>query len=88
MLRCVFRSGRQGDRMPSTDVNSRALAWRKSSHSVNAGACIQVAALADGVATRDSAGKPDDLISFPRTAWRSFIDVVKGDHLRPLSGRS
>jgi hypothetical protein len=74
--------------MPSTDVDSRALAWRKSSHSVNAGACIQVTALADGVAAMDSVGKPDDIISFPRTGWRSFIDAVKGGNLRPLSDKS
>lgn len=88
MLGYGFRSGRQGDRMPSTDFNLHALAWRKSSHSVNTGACIQVAALADGVAARDSAGNSEHIASFPGEAWQLFVEAVKGGNLRPLSGRS
>lgn len=88
MLGCGFRSGRQGDRMPSTDFNLRALAWRKSSHSVNTGACIQVALLTDAVAARDSAGNSEYIVSFPAAAWQLFVDAVKGGNFRPLSGRS
>jgi Domain of unknown function (DUF397) len=77
MLGCGFRSGRQGDRMPSMDVNPRALAWRKSSSSINAGACIQVAALAGGVAVRDSTVNAGYFIHFPDAAWRAFVATLR-----------
>ena len=63
--------------MPSTGSNPHALAWRKPSRSVNAGACIQAAPLVDGVAVKDSAGNPDSIIRFPGTAWRLFVAGVK-----------
>jgi len=63
--------------MPSTDVNSRALAWRKSSHSIQHGACIQAAALAGRVAVRDSALDSGCLIGFPDAAWRVFVATLK-----------
>jgi hypothetical protein len=63
--------------MPSTDIDSRALAWRKASHSVNVGACIQVAALAGRVAVRDSAVSSESFIYFPGAAWRVFVGTLR-----------
>jgi len=66
--------------MPSTDFNPHALAWRKSSRSVNTGACIQVAAVADGVAARDSVDNSESIIRFPGAAWQLFVVAVRGEN--------
>ena len=74
--------------MSSTDINPRAVAWRKSSYSVNHGSCIQATALVDGVAARDSAGDSAHIICFTGAAWQLFVDAVKDGNLTPLCGKN
>ncbi|MFJ9697023.1 DUF397 domain-containing protein [Kitasatospora sp. NPDC101183] len=58
-----------------------ALDWRKSSHSGdNGGACVEVASgLADTVPVRDSKDPQGPVLSFPASAWSSFIAAIRDD---------
>ena len=52
------------------------LLWRKSNGSGD-GNCVEVAALPDGVAVRDSKDPSGPMLQFDRTAWASFIDGIR-----------
>jgi Domain of unknown function (DUF397) len=47
--------------------------WRKSSFSANNGSCVEVAALHDQVATRDSKNSGGPILTFTRSAWAALI---------------
>jgi hypothetical protein len=49
--------------------------WHKSSHSggSTASGCIEVAFVASEVGVRDSKNASGPRLSFPETAWRSFV---------------
>ena len=49
------------------------LAWRKSSFSGTQGNCVEVAQLPVGVAVRDSKYSSGLTLTFPTTAWHTFI---------------
>jgi hypothetical protein len=53
--------------------------WRKSSYSVNNGACVEVMAEPCGIAMRDSADKSGSVIRYSSTAWRDFLVQLKSD---------
>jgi hypothetical protein len=56
---------------------SRAV-WRKSSHSANAGNCVEVATSPAGtVAVRDSKDRQGRVLVFERSQWRTFAARVK-----------
>jgi hypothetical protein len=58
-----------------------AIEWRKSSYSVNNGACVEVMAELDGIAMRDSANKSGSVIRYSSSAWRDFLVQLKGNGL-------
>ena len=49
--------------------------WRKSSHSGDEGACVEVAVVPGTVAVRDSKDPHGPLLLFPPTAWTAFAQA-------------
>ncbi|MEH0973231.1 DUF397 domain-containing protein [Micromonospora sp. CPCC 205546] len=52
--------------------------WRTSSRSVGNGNCVEVAAVGDRVAVRDSKDRPGPVLAFPAPAWHAFVDGIDG----------
>ncbi|MEU7710622.1 DUF397 domain-containing protein [Micromonospora chalcea] len=46
--------------------------WRKSSHSGDEGACVEMAPLSGAVAVRDSKDPAGPVLMFPPHAWAAF----------------
>lgn len=59
---------------PSHDV---APAWRKSTRSATQGECVEVAAVAEKVAVRDSKNPRGSMLNFATEEWRKFARRVK-----------
>ena len=59
----------------STSSSCIEVNWRKSSHSGGGGAtdCVEVAFVASEIGVRDSKNASGPRLSFPETAWRSFV---------------
>ena len=57
--------------------------WFKSSYSSGQGACVEVAALPDAVAARDSKNLEGPALTFSRDGWADFIRSVNGGEFRP-----
>ncbi|SBT37467.1 DUF397 domain-containing protein [Micromonospora narathiwatensis] len=49
-----------------------ATGWRKSSHSGDEGACVEMALLPEAVAVRDSKDPSGPVLVFPPAAWAAF----------------
>ncbi|MFI2650898.1 MULTISPECIES: DUF397 domain-containing protein [Micromonospora] len=49
-----------------------ATGWRKSSHSGDEGACVEMALLPEAVAVRDSKDPTGPVLLFPPAAWAAF----------------
>ncbi|MET7803259.1 DUF397 domain-containing protein [Micromonospora chersina] len=49
-----------------------ATGWRKSSHSGDEGACVEMALLPEAVAVRDSKDPAGPVLVFPPAAWAAF----------------
>ncbi|TDC78498.1 DUF397 domain-containing protein [Micromonospora sp. KC606] len=47
-------------------------AWRKSSHSGDEGACVELAAVPGVVAVRDSKDPSGPVLLFPAATWAAF----------------
>lgn len=55
------------------------LTWHKSSHSSGNGACVEVAALADGGrAVRDSKDPGGPMLRFTAAEWTAFVAGARG----------
>ncbi|MFE4781124.1 DUF397 domain-containing protein [Streptomyces sp. NPDC056716] len=67
--------------MNTPDLSSAA--WRTSSYSSGQGACVEVAPIGDGIATRDTKDRTGLLLVFPSKSWGSFIRGVNADGFRP-----
>jgi hypothetical protein len=63
--------------MPSNPINSNDLIWRKSRHSMNAGACAEVAQVPSGLLVRDSADREGRVIFCSTAAWRVFVAALR-----------
>ncbi|MFF5171298.1 DUF397 domain-containing protein [Micromonospora sp. NPDC000089] len=50
-----------------------AAAWRRSSHSGDEGACVELAALPGGVAVRDSKDPAGPVLLFRPGSWSAFV---------------
>lgn len=59
---------------PSHDV---APAWRKSDRSATQGECVEIAAIAEKVAVRDSKNPSGSMLTFATEEWRTFARHVK-----------
>ncbi|MBO4161587.1 MULTISPECIES: DUF397 domain-containing protein [Micromonospora] len=57
---------------PTIGVALSGAAWRKSSHSGDEGACVELASLPGRVAIRDSKDPGGPVLLFPPTAWAAF----------------
>ncbi|WP_295141770.1 MULTISPECIES: DUF397 domain-containing protein [unclassified Saccharopolyspora] len=47
--------------------------WKRSSRSMNQGACVEVAALPSAVLARDSKDPHGPILRFDRRRWTSFL---------------
>ncbi|MEV1022011.1 DUF397 domain-containing protein [Streptomyces sp. NPDC050264] len=56
--------------------------WFKSTHSSGQGACIEVAALPNTIASRDSKDLNSPVLLFSRDGWREFIGAVNRREFR------
>jgi Domain of unknown function (DUF397) len=62
-------------------IASREPFWRKSSHSGEAGDCVEVAVLDQLIATRDSKDPDGPWLCFTRREWTSFVTVARAGRL-------
>jgi hypothetical protein len=51
--------------------------WRKSSHGLANGECVEVAETNDGIALRDSNDKRETLLLCPAAGWREFVAAIR-----------
>jgi hypothetical protein len=64
------------------DRNIDRAAWRKSTYSGdNGGNCVEVAALADGIAVRDSKDRTGPVLTFSPKQWDAFTAGLKSGEL-------
>lgn len=57
--------------------------WRKSSASgTGTNTCVEVAALGDQIAVRDSTDQQGGMLSFESTEWVAFASALKRDEFR------
>lgn len=63
--------------MSETEKWAISLNWRKSSHSISNGACLEAAAVVQTLVVRDSVNPADGQLRFPAQAWREFIACIK-----------
>lgn len=55
------------------------VAWRKSSHSIANGDCVEAASRQGEIAVRDSEDPEGLILRYPADAWRSFVAKLKQD---------
>jgi hypothetical protein len=61
------------------DIEQNYVAWRKSTRSgPNGGNCVEVAAVGNGVAVRDSKNPDGGHLEFSRAAWSMFVSALGG----------
>lgn len=60
---------------PTTTAALATAEWRKSSHSGDEGACVEMAVIPRTVAIRDSKDPDGPVLLFSRAAWGAFADA-------------
>lgn len=63
--------------MSKTEQQEGMSTWRKSTYSINNGACTEVAAIPGAVLVRDSVSQSGIQLSFLSGAWQTFIAHLK-----------
>jgi Domain of unknown function (DUF397) len=67
--------------MSLMDVDGLGSGWRKASHSVNNGQCVEVASGRATVMVRDSVNPSGPVVNYPASTWRAFLASTKtGTH--------
>ncbi len=61
-------------------LDHRNAIWFTSSRSGNNGACVEVAFVPGGVATRDSKDRSGPVLTVAPDAWRAFVTAVQNHH--------
>lgn len=66
-------------------MDSDGAVWRKSSWSSGGGDgdCVEIAILTDAVMVRDSQRPDGPILTFARTEWQAFLDVIRRRDCRP-----
>lgn len=57
--------------------------WRKSSHSIADGNCVEAGKSRDGIVVRDSVDSSGKLITYNVNSWRAFVVHVKEGEFDP-----
>ncbi|MFF3327172.1 DUF397 domain-containing protein [Streptomyces sp. NPDC002889] len=60
-----------------TDMSSAQ--WFKSSHSMSAQTCVEVAAMGQGIFVRDSKDPAGPVLSFSCRSWQEFADCANSE---------
>jgi hypothetical protein len=63
--------------MPSMEVGALAADWRKASHSIGNGACVEAASSDGRVLVRDSVNPSGAVVGYAPEAWHVFINSTK-----------
>ncbi|GLY21097.1 DUF397 domain-containing protein [Micromonospora sp. NBRC 101691] len=67
---------------PTTHPALATARWRKSSHSGDEGACVEMAVVPRTVAIRDSKDPDGPVLLFSRSAWTAFADAPPAPPVR------
>ncbi|MDQ7907760.1 DUF397 domain-containing protein [Phytohabitans sp. ZYX-F-186] len=51
--------------------------WRKSTRSAGNGQCVEVAAMSEGIAMRDSKDPEGPVLRFRAATWRDFVGSLR-----------
>lgn len=70
--------------MSLMDIDALDAGWRKASHSVNNGACVEVASVPASVLVRNTVNPSGAAIAYAPTAWRVFLNSAKDGAFDPF----
>lgn len=63
--------------MPTIDLEDSGVSWRKASHSVGNGECIELSSASGRILVRDSKAPEGPVLSYNVEAFRSFLTGAK-----------